>query len=44
MSAATARFLDSVRIINSLLSNSQFLVQAKILVNSDKGTTVYLAA
>ena len=44
MSAAVARFLDSARIIDSLLSNSKFLVQAKILVNSARGSTVYLAA
>jgi len=32
-----------VKIINSLLANTQFVNLAKILVNSDKGTPTYLA-
>jgi hypothetical protein len=35
-------YLSSVRIIDSLFSNSQFVNLAKILVNSDKGTPTYL--
>jgi len=35
-------YLSSVRIIDSLLANSQFVNLAKILVNSDKGTPKYL--
>jgi hypothetical protein len=36
-------YLSSKRIIDSLLANSQFVNLAKILVNSDKGSTIYLA-
>jgi len=36
-------YLSSVRIIDSLLANSQFVNLAKTLVNSDKGTPTYLA-
>jgi hypothetical protein len=34
--------LSSKRILDSLLANSQFVNLAKILVNSDKGTSKYL--
>ena len=36
-------YLSSKRIIDSLLANSQFVSLAKILVNSDKGSKIYLA-
>jgi hypothetical protein len=36
-------YLSSVRIIDSLLANPQFVNLAKTLVNSDKGSTIYLA-
>jgi hypothetical protein len=35
-------YLSSKRIIDSLLTNSKFINFAKILVNSDKGTNIYL--
>ena len=35
-------YLSSVKIIDSLLANSQFVNLAKTLVNSDKGTPKYL--
>ena len=35
-------YLSSKAIIESLLANNQFVNLAKILVNSDKGSTIYL--
>jgi hypothetical protein len=35
-------YLSSVKIIDSLLANTQFVNLAKILVNSNKGSTIYL--
>ena len=35
-------YLSSVKIIDSLLANSKFVNLAKILVNSDKGSAIYL--
>jgi len=35
-------YLLSVKIIDSLLTNSQFVNLAKILVNSNKGSKTYL--
>ena len=37
-------YLSSVKIIDSLLSNTQFLSLTKILVNSNRGSATYLAA
>jgi hypothetical protein len=35
-------YLSSKRILDSLLANTQFVNLAKILVNSNKGSTIYL--